>query len=151
MRIFFFEIPSPFFIPVISDLFIRYSSDSPVSDLTAIFLTCLLYPILPDHLIALLFHDNVTVFSNEKERLCILCFENERISISIENDDLTKSFLKYRNLFISYEFLFSQFIHISNAYFDDYFSTFKRNCGKNSNFLSNDVFVIFWQWIILSF
>ena len=49
----------------------------------------------------------VAVFSDERERLCILCFRNERISISVESGDLARSFLKYRNLFILYEFLSS--------------------------------------------
>ena len=93
----------------------------------------------------------VIVSSNERKRLCILCFRNERILMSIESDDLTRFLLKYQSLFTSYEFLFSQFIHISScAYSDDYFNTFRSNCEKNSNSLSSDVFVIFWQWIILS-
>jgi hypothetical protein len=43
----------------------------------------------------------------KRERLCILCFKNERILMLIENDDLImfKSFLKSRNLFTSFEFL----------------------------------------------
>ena len=56
---FFFRNFIFFFISVISDLPIRYNFDNLVSNLTVTFLTCLLYPILFDHLIALLSHDTV--------------------------------------------------------------------------------------------
>ena len=59
----------------------------------------------------------VIVSLNERKRRCILYFKNKQISILIESDDLTNFFLKYRSLFISYEFLFSQFIYIFKCIF----------------------------------
>ena len=93
----------------------------------------------------------VAVPPDGKECQCILCFRNGRISVPVESSNLARSPLKYQSLFISYEFLSSQSIHISPCvYPDDYVSTFTQSYGKNSNSLPSDVSVIFWQWTILS-
>ena len=63
---FFFRNSIFFFISVFSDLFICYSSDNLVSNLTAILLICLLYSILFDYLIALLSHDIRFLFFSDR-------------------------------------------------------------------------------------
>ena len=98
---FFFRNPIFFLIFVISDLSICYNLDSPVSDLTVTLLTCLLYPILSDHLIALLSHDNAYITFCQEVHIDEISFIKQQTTFSINNKNVIRENLNTNDQYVA--------------------------------------------------